>query len=159
MVKPFRDTQISLALRKKIASHLAIKYSTTDAIALKFVPSTVSECGKLKILDGGDLIDSCSFSRNTARGRDKSFVKYTLEVDRNARYRNRPVALEERSYYGQVNHFVVLSLPSTCPFIQANPTHAAERPSSVIMAAIAPIKQPSVNELGMSSYTALEPIK
>ncbi|KAF8869327.1 hypothetical protein BD779DRAFT_1398585, partial [Infundibulicybe gibba] len=115
--------------------------------------------GKLKILDGGDLIDSCSFSRNTARGRDKSFVKYTLEVDRNARYRNRPVALEERSYYGQVNHFVVLSLPSTCPFIQANPTHAAERPSSVIMAAIAPIKQPSVNELGMSSYTALEPIK
>ncbi|KAF8883872.1 hypothetical protein BD779DRAFT_1405059, partial [Infundibulicybe gibba] len=95
-------------------------------------------------LDGGDLIGSCGLSHDTTRRRDKSFVKYTLEVDRNMCYRNRPVDFEKRSYYGQVIHFLVLSLPST-----------------LILAAITPIKPmtQSANGLRMPSYTELGPIE
>ncbi|KAF8874341.1 hypothetical protein BD779DRAFT_1476550 [Infundibulicybe gibba] len=161
MVRPFCNTQINLALRKKIASHLVTRYSTTVAIALKFIPNVISEWGRLKLLDGGDLIGSCGLSHDTTRRRDKSFVKYTLEVDRNMCYRNRPVDFEKRSYYGQVIHFLVLSLPSTCPFVPADPTCTAGRPSSLILAAITPIKPmtQSANGLRMPSYTELGPIE
>ncbi|KAF8892958.1 hypothetical protein BD779DRAFT_1766114, partial [Infundibulicybe gibba] len=118
--------------------------------------------GKLKFLDGGDLISACGVAcqPGVVRGRDKSFVKYTLEVDQNKRYKNQPVILEKRAYYGQVLHFIALKLPPTCPFIQAHPSRIGQ-PSSHIMAVIMPIKPlpTPLNEFGMPSYKKLGPIQ
>ncbi|KAF8871523.1 hypothetical protein BD779DRAFT_1453878, partial [Infundibulicybe gibba] len=110
--------------------------------------------GKLKFLDGGDLISACGVVCQPAVvwGHDKSFVKYTLEVDQNERYKNQPVILEKRAYYSQVLHFIALKLP---------PTFCIGQPSSHIMAVIMPIKPlpTPLNEFGMPSYKKLGPIQ
>ncbi|KAF8879025.1 hypothetical protein BD779DRAFT_1474489 [Infundibulicybe gibba] len=176
MIRPSREPRIDPALRRKIAAHLATNYDTTAPNTLKFVPSTVTEWGKLKILNGGDLIGSQNLNSRRSHGHDKTFVKaraahannpttllttqttVRLEVDQNHRHKNLQAVFKEQTYYGQVVHFMALQLPPTCPFAEIDPDHPRQ-PRALVLAAIAPIKPTPPNEFGMPSYMNLGPIE
>ncbi|KAF8890912.1 hypothetical protein BD779DRAFT_1469003 [Infundibulicybe gibba] len=129
MARPSRKTPIDLALRRKIAAHLATNYETTTLNALKFVPDTITEWGKLKILDGGDLIGSQNLHSRRSHEHDKTFVKPYSSL------------------------LPVRSLRS----IQTIPNSPERR--ALILAAIAPIKPTLPDEFRMPSYTDLGPIE
>ncbi|KAF8868361.1 hypothetical protein BD779DRAFT_1452035, partial [Infundibulicybe gibba] len=157
MVRPSCKTRIDPSLHRRIVAHLVTNYSTTTLNALEFVPNIITEWGKLKILDGGDLISSCSLGSQGSR-RDKTFVKYILEVDQNRRHKNRQPDFVEQVFYGQVIHFITFQLPPTCPFAPTD-LDCPGQPTTLVLAAIAPIKATSFDEFGMPSYTGLGPIE
>ncbi|KAF8868691.1 hypothetical protein BD779DRAFT_1459489, partial [Infundibulicybe gibba] len=82
-------------------------------------------------------------------------LQYILEVDQNCRHRSQSAIPGERVYYGQVVHLIAFQLPPTCPFAPTD----LDRPMTLALAAIAPIKPTSFDEFGMPSYKDLGPIE
>ncbi|KAJ7118905.1 hypothetical protein C8R44DRAFT_624982, partial [Mycena epipterygia] len=119
MVYPHRTIAVNEPLRKKIASYLATNYDVTHSQALKFIPTELSLWGKLKRLGGGDLIHArdlvSTYHTSQDAVRDATFIKYTLEVDKNQNRRNLPVVLQSKPFFGQVRKFVALTVPPEFP--------------------------------------------
>ncbi|KAJ3004976.1 hypothetical protein NUW54_g4552 [Trametes sanguinea] len=57
--------------------------------------------------------------------------QYELLVDKNARYRNRPVILEKKTFYGQLRQILVLDL---CPIPSAAPPLV--QPTTLVLGAV-----------------------
>ncbi|OJT08402.1 hypothetical protein TRAPUB_690 [Trametes pubescens] len=126
----------------KIVSALCTRYAATPAAIRTALPLEVQQWGKLRILNDGDTIRAAELVAEAEDGRDASFIrvriqscsslsrpvtihpltyhviKYELLVDKNARYRQRPVILEQKTFYGQLRHILVIKLgpvPSASP--------------------------------------------
>lgn len=80
MVQPRRMASVGEQLRKKVAAHLANTYGLTFAAALEFVPSEIPQWGKLKQLNGGDMIHArdAVYQHGSTRFRDMTYVKVRL---------------------------------------------------------------------------------
>ncbi|KAJ7356535.1 hypothetical protein DFH08DRAFT_953876 [Mycena albidolilacea] len=100
--------------------------------------------GKFKRLGGGDLIDAWDMvsAYHTAPDsvRDATFIKFTLEVDKNANFPNLPVILKRKAYFGQVWKFIALTVPPKFPIRhdagEEEHTESA-RERTIVLAAIA----------------------
>ncbi len=126
----------------KIVSALCTRYAATPAAIRTALSLEVQQWGKLRILNDGDTIRAAELVAEAEDGRDASFIrvriqscsslsrpvtihpltyhviKYELLVDKNARYRQRPVILEQKTFYGQLRHILVIKLgpvPSASP--------------------------------------------
>ncbi|KAI0819220.1 hypothetical protein BC628DRAFT_1333506 [Trametes gibbosa] len=97
-------------LTDKIVSALCTRYTATPAAIRAALPREVQQWGKLRILNDGDTIRAAELLAEAEDGRDASFVRYELLVDKNARYRQRPVILEQKTFYGQLRNILVIDL-------------------------------------------------
>ncbi|KAJ7154817.1 hypothetical protein C8R46DRAFT_911652, partial [Mycena filopes] len=115
--------------------------------------------GKMKQLGGGDLIHAwdlvSGYHTSPDSFRDATFIKYTLEVDKNKNHRHMPVELEQQIFFGQVRKFIVLTVPAEFPARrdadedeQAN----SARPRTIVLAAVSQAKLTRRNKVGMAYF-------
>ncbi|KAF7333167.1 hypothetical protein MVEN_02382500 [Mycena venus] len=66
----------------------------------------VEEWGKVRRIDSeaGDTMRSCSLGIVAEDGRDATYIRYEMLVDKNAHYPRRPVKLVKQTFYGQLTH-------------------------------------------------------
>ncbi|KAF6753847.1 hypothetical protein DFP72DRAFT_813657 [Ephemerocybe angulata] len=89
-------------------------------MALQIIDSAKIEVwGRLKKLGEGDtMLASNVVKKSGEDGRDATFVRYELYVDRNARFPNRAPDLELQTFYGQLQYIFVLKFPTDpLPFV------------------------------------------
>ncbi|KAJ7270849.1 hypothetical protein C8J57DRAFT_1179829 [Mycena rebaudengoi] len=164
MVHPRRTMAIEVPLRNKIAAYLATNYEISRDQALASLPAELTLWGKMKQLSGGDLIHAWDLvsAYHTSRDsvRDATFIKYTLEIDRNMNFRNLPVVLERKAFFGQVRKFVVIMVPPDFPArCGATEAERAEllqsgRERAIVLAVVTEAKLVRKNALGMVYFEA-----
>ncbi|KAH9941067.1 hypothetical protein B0H21DRAFT_753454 [Amylocystis lapponica] len=115
--------------KEKIVGAIATRFETTAAGARQVLPQVLESWGKVQILDGGDTIRASAFSKARDDSRDATYVRYEILVDVNAQYPRRPVVLEKRTFYGQLQHILVLRLTSS-------PRNNIMEPKTIVFAAI-----------------------
>jgi hypothetical protein len=62
-------------IRKVLVNGLATRFSVEPKVARKFLPETVEQWGKLRRLEGGDIMHAHDIVRERMDGRDASFVR------------------------------------------------------------------------------------
>ncbi|KAJ7914648.1 hypothetical protein B0H13DRAFT_1611308 [Mycena leptocephala] len=161
MVYPHRTIAIDAPLRNKIAAYLATNYEISRPQALRYLPTELSLWGKLKMPGGGDLIHAwdlvSSYHNSPDSVRDATFIKYTPEVDKNKNFRNMPVVLERKEFFGQVRKFIVLTVPVEFPARRDSTEREraeSERDRTIILAAVAEVTLTRKNALGMVYFDA-----
>ncbi|KAJ7718168.1 hypothetical protein B0H16DRAFT_1797871 [Mycena metata] len=159
LVYPNRLIDVDEPLRRKIAAYLTTNYVISRSAALTHVPKTLSLWGKLKQLGGGDLIHAwdlvSGYHTSPESFRDATFIKYTLEVDKNQNRRNMPVDLEQQVFFGQARKFIALAVPADFPARRdADETEQVEsaRPRTIILAAVSQVKLTRRNKVGMPYF-------
>ncbi|KAH9922695.1 hypothetical protein B0H21DRAFT_712628 [Amylocystis lapponica] len=116
-------------LRDKLVGALATRFDTTAAGARQILPQVLESWGRVQILNDGDTIRASAFSKMRDDSRDATYVRYETLVDINARHPRRLVVLQKRTFYGQLQHLVVLRL-TPCARL------AIKEPTTIILAAI-----------------------
>ncbi|KAJ7625431.1 hypothetical protein B0H17DRAFT_1218741 [Mycena rosella] len=100
MMYPHHTMAVDTLLQNKITSYLATNYD-------------------LKRLGGGDLIHArdlvSTYHTSLDAVRDATFIKFTLEVDKNQNHHNLPVVLQPKPFFGQVRKFIALTVPPGFP--------------------------------------------
>ncbi|KAJ7774069.1 hypothetical protein B0H16DRAFT_1713902 [Mycena metata] len=159
LVYPNRVIDVDEPLRKKIAAYLTTNYTISGPAARQHVPKRLSLWGKMKQLGGGDLIHAwdlvSGYHTSPESFRDATFIKYTLEVDKNRHRRNMPVNLEQQAFFGQVRKFIALDVLADFPARrEADETEQAEsaRPRTIILAAVSQVKLTRRNKVGMPYF-------
>ncbi|KAI0634214.1 hypothetical protein C8Q77DRAFT_1055307 [Trametes polyzona] len=115
LLPPCRTITLERGLKDKIISCLCTRFGLPLQELRKMIPSEVQHWGKLRINNDGDTMHASSMSAGAEDGRDATYVRYELLVDRNARFRNLPVNLGPRTFYGQLKNiltFHVASIPA-----------------------------------------------
>ncbi|KAI0686435.1 hypothetical protein C8T65DRAFT_567901 [Cerioporus squamosus] len=105
-------------LMDKIISCLTLRFTATPNEVRAALPDTVEQWAKLRILPEGDTIRASQMGTPSEDTRDASFVRYELLIDKNARYRNRPVIMEPHTFYGQLLRILVVNvkpIPTAVP--------------------------------------------
>ncbi|KAI0634465.1 hypothetical protein C8Q77DRAFT_1056771, partial [Trametes polyzona] len=110
LLAPCRPITLDTGLLLKITSCLATRYGATPAAICAAVSRDAQQWGKLRILNDGDTIRASKMQVSAADGCDASYVRYELLVDKNARYRNRPVILQKKTFVGQLQHILVVEV-------------------------------------------------
>ncbi|KAI0369836.1 hypothetical protein BV20DRAFT_1036311 [Pilatotrama ljubarskyi] len=118
-------------LLDKLLGCLCTRLTATPAAVRAALPRELQQWGKVRILNGGDTIRAADITAVTEDGRDASHVRYELLVDKNARYRNRPVILEKKTFYGQLRQILVINLG---PVPSASPPQS--EPSTLVLGVI-----------------------
>ncbi|KAI0039304.1 hypothetical protein FA95DRAFT_1585314 [Auriscalpium vulgare] len=96
--------------RKALASALATRYSISVAAAKRYLPNDLEQWGKVQRLEGGDMMHARGLVSDG--GRDASYVRYSVLVDRNERRRRAPVELVPADFFGQLRHIFVIPIPA-----------------------------------------------
>ncbi|CAE6477612.1 unnamed protein product [Rhizoctonia solani] len=104
---------VTVPLRNQINKYLATAFGVkiNNKASEEIVPASLKQWGRMRITDGGDLVHARGYHKLRPDGRDASFVRYQLLVDRLAHRRKAEENLEEQSFYGQVQHIFQLDLP------------------------------------------------
>ncbi|KAI0828168.1 hypothetical protein BC628DRAFT_1429843, partial [Trametes gibbosa] len=108
---------------------------------------------KVRILNEGDTIRASTLDpgRDGEDRRNASYIRYEQLVDKNARYRGRPVILEKKTFYGELQHILLVNL---------NPIPAATPPLlSPEMLLLAVIRNCSIESDVTAGYTLLQAIR
>lgn len=83
LVVPHRDLHVDDELRRKVAAYLATNLTNglTTTQVLRHVPTVLNAYGKVKFLNGGDMIHSAlTYSISDSEHRDASFVKVRFSI-------------------------------------------------------------------------------
>jgi hypothetical protein len=121
-------------IRKVLVNGLVTRFRVQPKVARKFLPEAVEQWGKLRRLEGGDIMHAHDIVAKRMDGRDASFVRvcelycqmffetnlplsflrqYEQLVDRNQRHRNLPEELELQTFFGQLQSIVVIPIPKS----------------------------------------------
>ncbi|CCO31180.1 hypothetical protein BN14_05215 [Rhizoctonia solani AG-1 IB] len=100
-------------LRTQIGKYLATTYEVriNKKLAKELIPDFLQQWGRMRILNGGDLIQARGYHKLRWDGRDASFVRYELVVDRLAHRRGASPDFVPASFYGQLQYLFKLPLP------------------------------------------------
>ncbi|KAH9935848.1 hypothetical protein B0H21DRAFT_813369 [Amylocystis lapponica] len=130
LLAPRRIEQImNHSLKDKIVGALATRFNTSAAGARTILPQVLECWGKVRILNDGDTIRAAAFTKARDDSRDATYVRYETLVDINAKFPRRPVILQKCTFYGQLQHLVVIRLT---PYTRLN----IAEPTTIIFAAI-----------------------
>jgi hypothetical protein len=80
LLPPHKIIDVSAPLANKVAISLATRYGITVAAARKYVPSQLSQWGKVSRLEGGDTIHTRDLIRLSDKDRDASYVRVRLAI-------------------------------------------------------------------------------
>ncbi|KAF8596715.1 hypothetical protein BDV93DRAFT_480008, partial [Ceratobasidium sp. AG-I] len=116
LLSPHSDRlTVTPQLRRKVIKHLCTAFRVTGAVAGEYVPESVRQWGRIRMTGGGDLIHARGYHKLRPDGRDASFVRYELLVDRLTHRPNAPEDLQQRSHYGQLDRVFALKLRARSP--------------------------------------------
>ncbi|PPR00475.1 hypothetical protein CVT26_009682 [Gymnopilus dilepis] len=94
--------------------HPRKKNATLDRSLKDKVVANIELWGRIRHTDGGDTINASSLvKRPQEDSRDASYVRYELLVDQNARRRNLPPNFIPKTFYGQLQHLILVQMPAT----------------------------------------------
>lgn len=68
-------SSVNGAVRKVLASGLATRFDVSLRVAKKFIPEVIEQWGKLRRLEGGDIMHAHKIVSRRRDGRDASFVR------------------------------------------------------------------------------------
>ncbi|KAH9928241.1 hypothetical protein B0H21DRAFT_700388, partial [Amylocystis lapponica] len=103
-------TTLTWGIIDKVIGAFCTRFAVTPAAVWRALPAQVEEWGKLLIVNDGDTMRAALLDGSAHDGRDTTFVRYEQLVDKNAHVRNRPVILEPRTFYGQLQQILVIEL-------------------------------------------------
>jgi hypothetical protein len=146
LLPPCNEDCIPRSLIQKIILCLATRFDlTTNDISPHLQTASLRQYGKVRRVDGGDVMSASSVVAMGDDRRDATFVRvsvgfllvivvswqcqYEMLVDRNARYARRPVVLDSQIFFGQLQHIFVVSLPASLPL-------RLQQRTTIILAAI-----------------------
>nr|GAT52823.1 predicted protein [Mycena chlorophos] len=152
VLRPHLVGDIKPAVRKAIERYLLITFEIDQQQARATIPDELSHWGKISFLGGGDKMRCADLNRYSERHmtRDASFIKYSHEVDKNARHPRRPVVLERRIAYGQL--LEILEFRADLPTITDEDNRITQRPADLLLAVVRPVKLTQKNKLGTPYY-------
>ncbi|KAI0750343.1 hypothetical protein BC629DRAFT_1297723 [Irpex lacteus] len=114
----------------KVVGHLCTRFSATPTVVKRHLPREFEQWACVRIKGDDEVVRAASMKGRTGEdNRDASYVRYNLDVDRNARFRNMESVFEARDFYGQVQHFIVVPLP----IVQSI---GLEKPTTLVLAII-----------------------
>ncbi|KAF9472876.1 hypothetical protein BDN70DRAFT_818022 [Pholiota conissans] len=147
-----KKPNICAGLHKQIIAALATRYDKhISAVRPHFFSECVEFWGRIRRQGASDTMRAAQMTKSVAEdGRDASFVRYELLVDKYARFKNRKPLLELKTFYGQIQYFIVVQIP-------ANDDLSLATSDTVILASIVRCKTVShrTNPLGMESYQTM----
>ncbi|EJF66331.1 hypothetical protein DICSQDRAFT_78704 [Dichomitus squalens LYAD-421 SS1] len=112
LLSPRHPLNLSRGLTDKILACLCTRYDVPLAHLRRVLPKTVQEWAKLRILPAGDTIRSSSLQAALEDRRDCTFVRYEQLVDIHARNHHIQAEYEGNTFYGQLQHIIVLEMPT-----------------------------------------------
>jgi hypothetical protein len=74
-VAPNRVGHLDDTIRKVLVNGLATRFCVQSKVASKFLPKDVEQWGKLRRLEGGDIMHADDIVPKRMDGRDASFVR------------------------------------------------------------------------------------
>ncbi|KAH7338735.1 hypothetical protein B0J17DRAFT_571663, partial [Rhizoctonia solani] len=98
-------------IRRKILAALATRYGCEWTHFRDVVPGSSPQWGKVRKMNGGDLITARGAIRLYPGGRDNSFIRYKLNVDTMAHRRRANPVFVPRIFYGQLLHVFQVHIP------------------------------------------------
>ena len=72
---PKRVATLDNSIRKILTNGLVTRFSVSSRVAGKFLPEVVEQWGKLRRLEGGDIMHAHDIVSQRKDGRDASFVR------------------------------------------------------------------------------------
>lgn len=72
---PKRVGPLHDSIRKVLVNGLATRFSVQPKVARKFLPEAVEQWGKLRRLEGGDIMHAHNIVPKRVGGRDASFIR------------------------------------------------------------------------------------
>ncbi|KAI0061239.1 hypothetical protein BV25DRAFT_1870912 [Artomyces pyxidatus] len=142
LVKPRVVGAVSSGIRNAIAAAIATRYDVNMRVARQQIPAQLEQWGKVRRLEGGDMMHARALVAES--GRDASYVRYTVLVDRNARSRHQEVDLVAEDFFGQLQHIFVIP-------IVASPELSLDAPEVIAFAAIRQAKTKAQTAAGIPS--------
>ncbi|KAJ3001434.1 hypothetical protein NUW54_g6423 [Trametes sanguinea] len=147
LVGPTRMSSLSYGQRTVIARCLMALFGRTVAQSRGVIPELVECWGELEISGGGDTISAYQIKKRAWDGRDKTFVRYQVYVDRHARNHHAEPEFEVRDFWGQLQNIFVLRLD-----IDRARIIGLEAPRTLILAEIKRCRVDSIDDLGNRYY-------
>ena len=74
-MSPKRVAPLDNTIRKVITNGLATRFCVLPRVARKFIPEDVEQWGKLRCLEGGDIMHAHDIVPKRMDGRDASFIR------------------------------------------------------------------------------------
>ncbi|KAL0563930.1 hypothetical protein V5O48_018126 [Marasmius crinis-equi] len=147
-LKPHVTRTVDTIICKAIKNHLLRTYDLTDYQARVLIPQQLSQWSQIRFLEGGDTINCASLYRRSEQNqsREATFIKYTVEVNKNKRFRNLPVVMERCPAYSELLTVIELDLLKT-----SNAECFGGRQSD-LLAVIRPAKLAQKNKLTTPYY-------
>ena len=71
---PKRVTTLGDTIRKVLSNGLATRFGVSSNVASKFLPEIIEQWGKLRRLEGGDIMHARGIVSERMDGRDASFI-------------------------------------------------------------------------------------
>ncbi|KIM59027.1 hypothetical protein SCLCIDRAFT_27607 [Scleroderma citrinum Foug A] len=123
LLPPRATTSPEPSLLKKVIAALATRYDTPAANVHHVCSAqSVQTWGKVCRLDGGDTMHAAGVIKPTQDSRDATYVRYESLVDKYARQKRRQPEYEMKTFYGQLQHLFVISLPPDTNLNLTEPT-------------------------------------
>ncbi|KIY51358.1 hypothetical protein FISHEDRAFT_37513 [Fistulina hepatica ATCC 64428] len=146
LLPPRRMQPLAAGLANALVGALSTRFDVTvKRIRQHLRFDLIEEYGRVRRIDSTEGDTICAASMRDAQmedGRDASYVRYEAYVDKNQRQKKHAVKLQLRTFYGQLQHLLVVHFPEPCLAL-----HLTE-PQSFIFAAI---RQCKVNGSGLQS--------
>jgi hypothetical protein len=80
LLPPNKNCNVPAPLANKIAISLATRYGITVAAARKYIPTQLSQWGKVCRLEGGDTMHARDLVRLSEKDRDASYVRVSTYI-------------------------------------------------------------------------------
>ncbi|KAL7280964.1 hypothetical protein ACG7TL_005913 [Trametes sanguinea] len=152
LLSPHREAEIPTAVHTKIAQCLATRFDVTMAVARRYIPRILHQWGKVQRVDGGDMVHAADLVPRSEGGRDATYIRYQLLVDKYAHLRNRPSEYEPRDFYGQLRNIYVVDLPASRDLKTTSP-------STLLLAAVRTVTTKCPTDLAMPFYRKEGPLE
>ncbi|KAH9828627.1 uncharacterized protein C8Q71DRAFT_799969 [Rhodofomes roseus] len=150
-----RHERLPNEIHTKIIAWLVEEFGVRPSTAQKLVRTArFTQYGKVRRLEGGDTISASNLVRRQEDGRDATFVRYDRFVDKNARFKNKPVEMERRDKFGQLLRVVIVPITAEMDVH----LHVDGGPRTYALAVIRSVKIEKRHSLGMSYYSQMGPV-
>ncbi|KAL0063865.1 hypothetical protein AAF712_009218 [Marasmius tenuissimus] len=146
-LKPRKVSSLDRRLKTAVRDHLTLSYGfDSNSQAAFAIPKHATHWTRIRYLNGGDTVNAaemyCRSERN--RARDATFVKFSIEVDKNRNFRNLPVELRRCVAYGQLLHVLEVEIDFS--------SISDDGKKWLLLAVIRPCRLESKNRLDMPYY-------
>ncbi|KIJ64977.1 hypothetical protein HYDPIDRAFT_89555 [Hydnomerulius pinastri MD-312] len=112
LLPPHSSEPLVPSLFRKVINALATHYnSTVTVVRAVCAQAQIDQWGKVRRLDGGDTMHAAACIGAREDMRDATYVRYETLVDKYARQPRRKPEYVMKTFYGRLNHILVVTLP------------------------------------------------